>query len=76
MPQMATQIITLNVNEDCRQILYHYYPSFVESSIPLKYWVKRLKYNIFWSDRSFTNIYNTVSRVILHVYKYSISSYV
>ena len=73
---MATQVITLKVNEDCRQIVYHYYQIFMESSIPLKYWVKKLKYIILWSDRSYTNICNQVTRAILHVYTYFISSYV
>ena len=71
MPQMATQIITLNVNEDCRQIVYHYYQIFMESSIPLKYWVKKLKYIILWSDRSYTNKCKQVTRAA-----YFMSSYV
>ena len=54
MPQMATQIIMLRVNEDCRQILHHYYQISMESSIPLKHWVKQLKYNILRSDLSLT----------------------
>ena len=61
---MATQVITLKVNEDCRQIVYHYYQIFMESSIPLKYWVTKLKYNIPWPDRSFTNICNQVTRAL------------
>ena len=62
---MATQIIMLKVKEDCRQILYHYYLIFMKISIPLKYWVTKLRYNILWSDLIFCNICNRVTHVLL-----------